>query len=184
MVLGGITKYIIVSAFLAVLTSCASDPLKIAETRAPSGSEASEERQVFQLINQYRQRNGKERLAKSDGLQLLARSHSQDMASGKRDFGHDGIGFRSSYSTNLYRMDAMGEVVGYSTRSDAVQWIFNQWLESGGHNKQLLDDADHGGAGIATSANGRTYITFSMATKRKSSNRRPNAPLDRQGNPL
>ncbi len=148
-----------------VLASCASNPVVLSELRAPTSTESAKEREILSNVNSYRQANSKRRLKADRNLSDLARLHSQRMARGETDFGHDGFGFRFSHARNLLEYDSLGELVGYSTRSDATPWILKQWKGSSVHRKQMLGSGQFAGAGVARSASGTTYATFVMAVK-------------------
>ncbi|RKY19266.1 MAG: hypothetical protein DRP63_00910 [Planctomycetota bacterium] len=108
------------------------------------------EQEVFDLVNQERQKAGRSPLGWCDGLADLARCHSHDMC--KRDFfshvnpegedptargraGHAGSFTCNPVVPNPYRF-GVGENIAYGF--DSPQSVMQAWMNSPGHRSNIL----------------------------------------------
>ena len=94
-----------------------------------------------------------------DDLNAIARGHSEDMASGRRAFGHSGYDLRvSKIKKTVKPCDGnIGENVAYgpSNGKEAV----DIWKKSSAHRKNMLGDYKYIGIGIARNKEGVIYYT-------------------------
>ena len=91
-------------------------------------------------------------------LNTIARSHSEDMASGRRSFGHGGYEQRESKVKKMiqpYKGMAENVAYGASDGKGAVEI----WKNSSGHRKNMLGDYKYIGIGTARNKRGIIYYT-------------------------
>ncbi len=111
------------------------------------------------LVNDHRASIGLRALIHDDEMGTIARTHSQNMASGAVAFGHTGFSSRCSASkTALGGGNWCGENVaaGQTTPKAA----FTSWMNSSGHRANIEQGrATHTGFGYAKSSSGKYYWT-------------------------
>ncbi len=119
------------------------------------------ERQAFKLINQFRDQEGLAPLKWNDEIAKIARAHSQDMAGGEVDFGHDGFGDRVSQMKALMAgFRGAGENVLYTDQLDDVaSRAVRMWLHSPHHLRNIRGDYNLSGIGVWQAKNGAIYFT-------------------------
>ena len=114
---------------------------------------------VLKYTNQFRKSKGLKALEMRDDLNAIARKHSEDMASGRCTFGHDGYDLRvSKIKKTIKPCDGnIGENVAYGARNgkEAV----DTWKNSSGHRKNMLGDYKYIGIGTASNKKGVIYYT-------------------------
>lgn len=114
------------------------------------------EKEVFDLINQYRKDNGLSALKWIDQGILEAQLHSEDQRASAR-LTHDGLSSRinSIEAIENVRALAHGENVGYNF---SAQKMVNAWIKSYGHRQNILGNYTHTGIGEAKEGS-RLYFT-------------------------
>lgn len=128
----------------------------------------SDEKKVIELINKERAKCNLKPCTEWDVLTYFAKVHSQNMASGKTDFGHDGFNDRAAGVQKYAQVLAFGENVAYCYNvDDPLKLSVKNWMNSPGHKKNIMDSYQETGVGIAYSKEGRCYITQLFATRRK-----------------
>ena len=114
---------------------------------------------VLKYTNQFRKSKGLKTLEMRDDLNAIARKHSNDMASGRCSFGHDGYDLRvSKIKKTIKPCDGnIGENVafGASNGKEAV----DVWKNSSAHRKNMLGDYKYIGIGTARNRQGVIYYT-------------------------
>ena len=114
---------------------------------------------VLKYTNQFRKSKGLKALEMRDDLNAIARKHSEDMASGRCAFGHDGYDLRvSKIKKTIKPCDGyIGENVAYgaSNGKEAV----DTWKNSSVHRKNMLGDYKYIGIGTAGNKKGIIYYT-------------------------
>lgn len=112
---------------------------------------------VLRYTNQLRKANGLAPLVMRNDLNAIARKHSEDMARGKRSFGHGGFDQRYDKMKKIFKSCLAAENVAYgvNTGKDVVAF----WNDSGGHRRNMLGNYTYMGIGTARDANGRIYYT-------------------------
>lgn len=113
---------------------------------------------VLTYTNKAREKKGLKPLVMKEGLNDIARGHSENMASGRVPFSHDG--FKDRYSkarqeyTNVY---SFGENVSFGphTGREAVEG----WMKSKHHKDNILGDFTSIGIGVAADKKGTWYFT-------------------------
>ncbi len=108
-------------AFCAAFLSCDQDV---------AGGGAGYERKIFDAVNARRGTN----LIWDDKVYEQCRIHSENMASGKVAFGHDG------FETRIKNLGGNGgaENVAYNY-SDDPNYVVNQWMNSSGHKANIMN---------------------------------------------
>ena len=116
------------------------------------------EQSVFTQINQYRAKKGLKQLIFNEKISKQARIHSENMASGRVPFSHQG--FRERVMAIPLDYDSAAENVaynlGYSSPSNEA---VSGWLKSPGHLKNLRGKYNLTGVGVATNDKGEVYLT-------------------------
>ena len=114
---------------------------------------------VLKYTNQFRKSKGLKAVEMSEDLNAIARKHSEDMASGRCAFGHDGYDLRvSKIKKTIKPCDGyVGENVAYgaSNGKEAV----DIWKNSSAHRKNMLGDYKYIGIGTASNKKGDIYYT-------------------------
>ena len=91
-------------------------------------------------------------------LNAIARKHSEDMANGRRSFGHGGFEQRQSQIKRIMKTGCTtAENVAYGARSGKD--AFEIWKNSSGHAKNMLGNYRYVGIGTATNKRGVIYYT-------------------------
>ena len=115
--------------------------------------------EVLKYTNQFRKSKGLKALEMRDDLNAIARKHSEDMASGRCTFGHDGYDLRvSKIKKTIKPCDGyIGENVAYGAPNgkEAVE----TWKNSSAHRKNMLGDYKYIGIGTARNKKGVIYYT-------------------------
>ncbi len=150
--------------FLAILPNCSqliptqSPPEISMNTNIASSSLAELEKAVNQQINQYRASKKLPPLTVDARISQIARIHSENMASGKVKFSHDGFEGRAKAITVPYQ--SFAENVAYNMGfSDPVRNAVDGWIKSEGHRKNMEGQFNLTGIGIAKNAKGEYYFT-------------------------
>jgi uncharacterized protein YkwD len=104
----------------------------------PSASEKAAINEVFRLLNQHREQNGRAPLVYDDALEQAIQGHCRHMAT-HTFFDHSAPEAPvASFSTRakLCGASASGENIAYNQR-DAAE-VMKTWTESAGHNQNML----------------------------------------------
>lgn len=116
------------------------------------------EQSVLQQINQYRATQKLPALTRNASIDNQARIHSQNVASGKVPFGHQGFQQRVQAIAISYRGAA--ENVAYNQNvSDPATQAVQGWLKSSGHLANIKGNYDLTGIGVASNSKGQIYFT-------------------------
>ncbi len=119
---------------------------------------AAIEASVFQQINQYRASQNLPVLTRNSSIENQARTHSQNMASGRVAFGHDGFSGRVKATGIAY--SGVAENVAYNQGSqDPATTAVQGWLRSSGHLTNIRGNYNLTGIGVASSRTGKIYFT-------------------------
>jgi uncharacterized protein YkwD len=121
----------------------------------PPGNGLGEE--VVKYTNQYRKSKRLSALVMKDDLNAIARRHSEDMASGRRSFGHGGFDQRVSKVRKIFGTCNVSENVAYGARN--AKEAFTIWKNSSGHRQNMLGNYKYTGIGTARDRRGIIYYT-------------------------
>ncbi|MBH8565662.1 CAP domain-containing protein [Nostoc sp. CENA67] len=119
---------------------------------------AALEDSVFQQINSYRATQNLPALLRNSAIDTQARSHSQNMASGKVRFGHDGFVQRVQ-ATRLFYILAAENVAYNRGYQDPAKQAVQGWLKSPGHLNNIKGQYNLTGIGVASNSKGEIYFT-------------------------
>jgi uncharacterized protein YkwD len=129
----------------------------LAFTSAPLAKEGLAE-DILKYTNQLRRSKGLPALEKRNDLNAIARKHSEDMASGRRRFGHAGLSDRELKVKKIIKpYHSLAENVAYGARNgkEAV----SIWKSSSGHRRNILGNFKYTGIGTASNRRGVIYYT-------------------------
>lgn len=116
------------------------------------------EKSIFDQINSYRASKGLSRLTLNKRISKQARIHSQNMASGRTPFSHNGFEKRVK-STSISFQSAAENVAFNQGYSDPAAEAIRGWIKSPGHLKNLKGNYKLTGVGVATNKQGQVYLT-------------------------
>lgn len=146
-----IIQYTVFFFFLILFLAC--------EKEDKSGHFSNEiEREIFELVNDHRVKEGVAPLVVNSFIQELAEGHTLEMASGTTPYGHDGFDDRADAIWNNVHSGLVGENVakGYSSASAVVEG----WLGSTVHRENIENASfKTTGIGAAKSEDGTWYYT-------------------------
>ncbi|MDJ0599867.1 MAG: CAP domain-containing protein [Crocosphaera sp.] len=118
------------------------------------------EQEINRRVNQYRLSKNLPPLKMNATISSVARQHSQDMASKKATFSHDGFDNRAKAvgKTISYRSFAenLAYIKGYPDLADVA---VKGWINSPGHRKNMEGKFNLTGIGIAKNSDGEYYFT-------------------------
>lgn len=152
-----ITNRFLPMARLVLFVLLALQPMAI-QAGAPPGSERRIEKEIYQLVNEYREQQGLPPMAYNDDIADIAQDHSSNMARGKVRFGHGG--FQQRYDAMKATLDGVmagAENVAYGA-ADAKEAVA-LWLRSAGHKKNIQGNFTHTGIGVVRNNDGTLYFT-------------------------
>jgi len=120
----------------------------------------SQEKEVHQLVNQYRQQVGLSPLLLRLEISEVAREHSQNMANKTVTFGHDGFQKRTNDIKNKIIFKKAAENVAMNNNMPRPsQTAVQGWIRSEGHKQNMEGDYNLTGVGIIRSVDGSFYFT-------------------------
>lgn len=105
---------------------------------APVHADAADNHEMLELVNAHRLANGREPLCLNAQLNAAALRHSTDMDTNNHfdHTGTDGSEFWERIADAGYGGSARAENIAYGSTNP--QTIFNLWVNSSGHNKNML----------------------------------------------
>jgi uncharacterized protein YkwD len=117
----------------------------------------SMENEILKLINEHRKSIGKSELVFNDYARKEAYVHSQNMASGKVPFSHKGFDERFNRLSGFLEITTGAENIANGPLN--AKHIVSGWLASPPHKKNIEDDFNLTGIGIAKAPNGTYFYT-------------------------
>lgn len=124
----------------------------------PPKDDAQIAKEIFVLVNTYRQKKGLTPLKYSDAAAAEAQTHSNRMAKRLVPFGHAGFDGRfNRLKRKLPRMMGCAENVAYGAAT--AQAAVDMWLHSPGHKKNIKGKYTHTGIGVSRNRKGVLYFT-------------------------
>lgn len=136
----------------------------------PAVNAFSIEEQIFQAINQVRAENSLTPFQLKKDLSLVAREHSQDMAT-REYFSHvspNGEGLQGRITRNgITNWSRLAENLAINQGYDnPVMIAVRGWMNSAGHRHNILDrNLTETGIGVAIDAKGKIYLTQLFAKR-------------------
>ncbi len=142
------------------------EEMYFSSSEGQSGLDASgfeflpEELEVSLLVNDHRLDVELPPMTLLEEFSLLARKHSEAMAMGDVDLGHDGFSDRYEMARTVAILSSAGENVGMNyAAQDPVNNAIDNWLDSDGHRQNIEGDFNLTGVGIARNELGAIYFT-------------------------
>lgn len=147
-----------------ILTSCSSSEETLLETPAPTLTKVvakkipqkSIETEILALVNDYRVEKGLTKLVNLDIIKDQAHSHTAYMISNKK-ISHDNFYKRKNYLEQNANAIRVGENVAYGYTN--AKSLFNAWLKSESHKKNIEGDYNHFEISAEKNTNGVWYYT-------------------------
>lgn len=127
-----------------------------------SSSDSSElsamEQSAFNKVNEYRASKGLAALTWSANIANISREHSVDMAA-ISTLSHDGFDARAA-TLQASGAISVGENVAYNAGfADPASTAVTGWINSPGHEANMVGNYTKTGMGVAISSNGSYYFT-------------------------
>jgi uncharacterized protein YkwD len=118
------------------------------------------ERQVLDLVNEYRDQQGLPRLKSEPAIAEIARGHSRDMAA-RGAISHQGFEDRfKALQEAVKAFRAAAENVAMNQgHDDPAEQAVSGWQDSDGHRKNIVGDYGSTGVGVVRDADGAVWIT-------------------------
>ena len=132
-------------------------PVYVAQT-SPANSVDAIEKAVNNQVNQYRASKGLPPLTANLPMSEQARVHSQNMASGKVPFSHQGFQQRVTAVAIPYSSAAENVAYNQGYNEEAIVAV-QGWIKSTGHRQNMEGNFNLTGIGVATNAKGQYYFT-------------------------
>lgn len=115
---------------------------------------------VREQINAYRAGQGLPPLAANARMDAVAREHSAAMAAGRVRFSHDGFDRRAATLRRSLPYRSVAENLAFNQGSaEPATVAVRGWLESPGHQQNIVGSFDLTGVGVARAADGSYYFT-------------------------
>lgn len=113
---------------------------------------------IINYVNEYRRTKGLPAFKLLSVAAMEAARHSQDMASKRVKFGHDGFKQRAiAIANELKGTSSTGENVASGKMT--AQEVVNEWLKSPAHKANIEGRFDYTGVGVAKDNRGVVYYT-------------------------
>lgn len=155
-----LSKSITICLFLVIISSSCVDYIEL-EDNDPNldfNSGDNLEANVYEEINNYRLSKNLKTLKYSEEVAKIARLHSDNMATGDVEFGHNGQGDRENIVLNIMKnVKDIDENIAYGYLT--AESVSKDWFESIGHKKNIEGDFTHTGVGTSTAKDGTIYYT-------------------------
>lgn len=147
------------SLFLLIVLTISSFGWTTGQKKGASKIQQMEE-ELLVLINKERLKYNLEGLKGWNVLSDVARSHSNNMATGEVEFGHGGFESRAKYVKKHGAIQSFAENVGFcNNMKNPLQVIVKKWMESPGHRANILDNFEFSGIAIVFDQKGAIYFT-------------------------
>jgi uncharacterized protein YkwD len=128
---------------------------------------SSIEQSVLIKINQYRKGRNLPPLTWNNNISNQARIHSQNMAGGAVPFSHNGFSQRVQVIGKTIPYRAAAENVAYNRGyTDPATNAVQGWLNSSGHQRNIVGNYNLTGIGVARNSKGEYYFTQIFILKR------------------
>lgn len=152
------TRRILFTTTLPLLAMLWAHPLAASQDQPPNLPQI--EIDVEKGINAHRKSSGLPILQSDAEVTKIARVHSDNMASGKVEFGHGGFDDRFAQIKGHLQIASAAENISRHKRiTDHAKTAISNWLASPGHLENINGDFDLTGVAAATSKDGTVYIT-------------------------
>lgn len=157
--IGAVSKQYVKAIYPSSSGSSSSGSGSTGQSTTETSTMNSDEKEVFNLINQQRTKNGLSALKVDNEVQRVARIKAQDMVDNNY-FSHNspiyGTPFQMLNSFKISYKSAGENIAGNSSNSGAV----NAWMNSSGHKANILSsNFNYTGIGVVSSEKyGKIYV--------------------------
>lgn len=146
---------------ILTLTSCSKDSLDEMESanltvKVAPVSYTSIETEILDLVNAYRDQNGKAQLQLLDEGSRQAATHNVHMIDND-EVCHDNFTSRYTALVNTEHAKAVSENVAYGYNS--AEAVVNAWIKSNSHRENMVGDHTHFGISVKEGKDGKLYFT-------------------------
>ncbi|PSB00721.1 CAP domain-containing protein [Merismopedia glauca CCAP 1448/3] len=115
---------------------------------------------IFNRVNQYRLSQNLKPVKLHPRITELAREHSRKMAKGEVPFSHNGFEDRVKAISIALPYQGASENVAYNYGyQDPAQYTISGWINSPGHQKNMVGKYNLTGIGVAKNYKGEYYFT-------------------------
>ncbi|HEY9864603.1 MAG TPA: CAP domain-containing protein [Candidatus Obscuribacterales bacterium] len=154
LLLGGCT-------FLSEINSISQPLIEVKPILASNSSNLEQlELSVHQQVNDYRKSKNLPPLKLDPNISEQSRIHSYAMANGQVAFGHGGSEARFQKIRQFAPWREIGENVAFNSGySNPGKEAVEGWIESPGHQRNMVGNYDFTGVGIVRNAKGEYYFT-------------------------
>ena len=154
-----IFKLLFALTIIISLVSCSqeNEEIYMSKITESKSNYSKMENEILNLVNNYRDNLGLNKLIKLDIVSAVALTHSNHMSETGL-VNHDNFSDRHQELVYNANAKAVGENVGFGYNS--AKSVFNAWIFSDSH-KHLIEDSKftHFGISIVTNSKGRNYFT-------------------------
>jgi len=147
-------KILLVTGMLCMI-SCTKENMVESEQLATI-NDSRLEAQIMTLVNLHRESLGQPWLNFNDVAYTYANAHNDYMIS-KGSISHDNFSTRASKISSEANAKEVGENVAKDYLS--AQDVFNAWIKSPAHKKNIENDFTHTAISVKENANGNLYFT-------------------------
>ena len=113
---------------------------------------------VLKLINEHRVQIKRKPLVMNETISAAAIKHSDNMATGAVEFGHDGFDERiEGLRKKIKQTNSWAENVAYGAKT--AQQVVKMWLNSPEHKENIEGNYNLTGIGIVKGRDGNLYFT-------------------------
>ncbi|MBQ4914399.1 CAP domain-containing protein [Maribacter sp. MMG018] len=141
---------------VVLLTSCSKDANEVYEKVALTATTSDMEEQILDLVNEYRVSKGLVVLEVNSAAKKYATAHNEYMIS-KDEISHDN--FLQRASDLSLEINAIHVAENVARDFDTAEEVFNAWLLSAAHLKNIIGDFTETAISVDTDAEGRQYFT-------------------------
>lgn len=161
LLLGGCT-------FLSEINSISQPLIEVKPILASTSSNIEQlELSVYQQVNEYRKSKNLPPLKLDPNISEQCRIHSNSMANGQVSFGHGGSEARFKKIGQFAPWREIAENVAFNSGySNPGKEAVEGWIESPGHQRNMVGNFDLTGVGIVRNAKGEYYFTQIFVRKR------------------
>jgi len=156
-------KKIVIAGFIGLCFGILQPGIAVSQQKNVVPNYKDMANDILKLVNEHRAAMKLNPLVMNDYISKEAGTHSQNMASGKVEFGHDGFDDRAArIKTQLKNVNSWAENVAFGSKT--ARQAVEMWLKSPGHKKNIEGNYNLTGIGIAKGPDG-LYFTQIFAFK-------------------
>lgn len=156
LIAAGVGRGVLLALLAVVMVAgCKESP-----SEPSSGTFGDIEQSVHRKVNEYRASKGLAALTFDENIAAQARTHSREMAAGRRPFSHDGFDERVTAINGLMHVQAAAENVAFNNGfADPAAEAVDDWINSADHRTNIEGGYNATGIGVGKGADGAYYFT-------------------------